>query len=737
MANSQSIIANSRRLLIVDDNPAIHEDFKKILSASIVTDENLEQLERDIFPEGGDNTITTDEASSIIYKVDDAYQGEEAISMVKEASLMGEPYSVIYMDVRMPPGIDGIQTIKKIWETFPEIEMVICTAYSDYTWNQILKTLGKTDRLLFIKKPFDSVTIKQTTLSLITKWDLNQKIEKQMYMLESKVSERTRELQRMVEYLREMKMKAESATVAKSEFLSNISHEIRTPLNCVLGMLELLADTRLEDEQQEYVDTIKTSGDSLLSIVNDILNFSKAEAGMLTLEKADFNVHDAIEFVTDLIAVKAQEKGLEITAGISPDVPVMALGDSERLRQILLNIVSNSVKFTREGSIRIDVKLEKRRVLKINNEEKAFLKLKFEIKDTGVGISNDIKHILFKPFTQADISSTRSHEGTGLGLAIAKMLCELMDGKIGFNSKEGQGSLFWFTVYLEEPQKAPDTDSNINLSQMQTDVRALLISDNAPMVSHLHQVFKQWGGRLNHSDNITQARHILTQAFENGKPYQVVFVDYSDPSQSVYSQVVGSIKEDPQLEDLPFVGLFTKSKRSQGKALEGDGYFMCLSKPLKRLQLYNCIQSLGKNETLEAALKRTDIIKNKPPDELFSGDYKILVVDDNSINRKVLVKLLEKCSLPCDEASDGLLALDLAQTGKYSLILMDCLMPNMDGYEATRKIRDSGVNTPIVALTANVLDGSRDRALRSGMNDFLTKPFKKVHIISTLRKYLV
>lgn len=441
---------NRARILLVDDDKSIHEDIESVLSINKYrSDTELRQMEDELF---GASTLTEPGIlSETFYDIDHAYQGLEAIQMVKDAHEIGDPYSLVFMDVRMPPGIDGIETIQKIWEDHPYTEMVICTAFTDYSWDQIVVNLGNTDNLLFLKKPFDITAFKQTALTLTTKWSLRQ--EKMAYTdnLELEVQERTQELESLVKEYKRMKDKAERATAIKSAFLATMSHEIRTPMNGVMGMNSLLLETELDGKQRKLSEMVKKSADSLLRVVNDILDFSKMEAGKMDIEIVPFKTEEIVSEVIQTISFQSKAKGLTIDYSINNDVPGSLMGDPTRLKQLLLNFGSNAVKFTEEGSVIISVNLEEKRGTD-------FL-VKFSVEDTGTGIPKEKIEGIFDPFKQADASTTRKFGGTGLGLTICRQLVDLMKGTVGVESEPGKGSNFWFEVPLKMEANEPQAES--------------------------------------------------------------------------------------------------------------------------------------------------------------------------------------------------------------------------------------------------------------------------------------
>jgi two-component system, sensor histidine kinase and response regulator len=700
------------RILIVDDNAEIHEDFKKILlSATKKKDDETLLLEKDLFGEEGSAGPAMEEYTPG-YVIDDAMQGEEAIEMVDNAAQEGNPYAMAFMDVRMPPGIDGLVTIERIWQKHPHMEMVICTAYSDYSWDQMLQKLGCSDHLLFIKKPFDGVAVKQIALSLTKKWEINCKNIAYTSTLESEVEKRTAELRHMMENLIELKEKAESATKAKSEFLSNMSHEIRTPMNAVIGFGELLKNTALTEQQKDYVDTICTSGELLISLINDILDISKIESRKIALEEIDFDLEYLITSVLKILRQRASGKILDLNLVYPESAPRNLRGDPTRIRQILMNLVGNAIKFTDQGDVTVSIGYE---VSENENEQNA-RRIRINVRDTGIGIPKDKQKTIFEAFTQVDSSITRKYGGTGLGLTITKSLIEMMGGVIEVTSELGKGTEFVFTLILKVGQ--PIAEKGITLIELKNlkEKKVLIVDDNEQSREILLNFCTMIG--MNVVCSAFSALNALEWLSKEENKVDVVLSDIMMPIMDGY-EFSRKVKQMERMKDVKLIALTSDAVPGIADDSGKAGFDAFLAKPFSRMELYEIMRAVFGDVRKE----KGQIITRHLAHELLIKGISALLVEDNVINQKLMSILLQQMGCAYKIANNGKEAVDMVKQQTFDLVLMDLQMPVMDGYEATRIIRkDLKMNLPIVALTAHVFHEESEKCMAGGMNDFLTKP---------------
>jgi len=674
-----------------------------------------------------------------LYTVDEAVDGAAGLKL-----LLDNSYHAIYVDFEMP-GMNGFEVIKAIREMNFDQQpaIILLTVHErDSLYNEAIELgadafINKGQSFVFPTSHLQDVIVrheKEHRIQVLNK-RLNLEVQNRK-IVESQLVKEIDNRKRFEKELLEAKLLAEVSTQAKSNFLANMSHEIRTPMNGILGMAQILEDSSLTGSQKGNVQIILDSTESLISLVNDILDFSKNESGKLSIEKVQFNLQISIEELSSLMLSKVNGKGLELILNFENKAPTYVLGDSGRIRQILTNFIGNALKFTEEGHIVINIK-------SMEKEEDNNQWVRFEVVDTGMGIPVDKQKQVFEKFTQADASTTRKHGGTGLGLTICQQLAELMEGHIGLDSTENEGSTFWIEIPLGIDLNPPK--EVMNASHLK-DCRILYVDDlkiNQTVFEEHFMFFN--AGRVNSVSSVPEAMSAIAKSIDEKDPYKIIASDHYMPKFSGLD-LGKQIKQKYPDQDFRMILLTSLGKRGDGQTTKDIGFSAYLLKPVHRrvlIEVCNMVMEISKEELKSSFFTRHTVREIDEQNSIKISDVNldknILLAEDNLVNQKVATKMLYKIGCSYDLVHDGVQAVDKFKDKNYDLILMDCQMPNMDGYEATRTIRlletTKDTKTPIIAITAHSMEGHLEECIAAGMDDFITKPVKLSRLLSTIKKW--
>lgn len=635
-----------------------------------------------------------------------AHSGNEALSIMLEHNV-----SLVLMDVQMP-GMDGFEVaeIMRSTDRTKYIPIIFVTAISKQ--RQHIFRGYETGAVDYLYKPLDLEILQSKIKAFID-----------FFQHKNKLEETTRKLEKTVNELHQAKLIAEEATVAKSAFLATMSHEIRTPLNGIIGLADLgLMDEALLTNQRERLLDIKTSGESLLEIINEILDISKIEADKLELEEIEFSIREVLEKIVNLLSVKVFQEKLEFVCEISPNLPDILIGDPLRIRQILINLISNAVKFTEEGTVGIHVKM-------LDHIEEQ-VSIEFSVEDTGIGIPKDKIGRLFQSYQQVDTSTTRTHGGTGLGLTISQKLVNLMGGVIKVESNLGEGSKFYFRLNMMTGDQR-ENPWELKLSKPNNEYNILVIDDHPKSNNVISNILKQWDIRHTFTQECSSCFELL-----KNEDFDLILIDYYLSSMNGF-QIAEKIRTEIGQKKLPDIILLSPSKASiEILKVKNAEKYEFLTKPLLQTNMKRLLVSkYGEGSRLAGA--KTEI------QEVISTDtgrkLNILVAEDQIINRKIVIQLLEKKGWLVKAVENGKIAYEVASTQRFDIILMDVQMPEMDGFDATRNIRiaekGKSYHTPIVAMTAHAMVGDKEKCLAAGMDYYITKPVNPAELYETIERF--
>ena len=697
--------SKNNRILIIDDNESIHQDFRKILSSKESSNE-LDDLAANLFG-GAAPSGPTDHLNP--YHLEFASQGLEGVQKVKRALESDSPYALAFVDMRMPPGWDGLETIEHLWKVDPNLLVIICTAHSDYSWEQIITRLGQTDKLLILKKPFDNVEVSQLAIALTEKWNLGLYAHMKEAQLEGMVEERTHDLQSARDELY-------IANKIKTQFLANMSHEIRTPMNGIIGFADILLDEDVTEEQRDSIMYIKKSADKLMGIVDQILDLSKIESQSITLDSIDFDLNMLLTDVATTYLQKSAKK--PILFEIKPvNLPRVVHGDPTRLRQILTHLLNNAFKFTEKGSIKVHA-----RALE---ESPGHTVIEFRIEDTGIGIPKEQHRLIFESFRQADESNTRKFGGTGLGLSISRKLGELMEGKLEVESTPGVGSCFTFTLRLQKAETRSNSVAPLKEDEL-TGINVLLIDHNPVTLAVNTRLVQDAGMVPSGYERLESAVDFLNNAIT--KPaLALIAIENTSPETLMPLE---ALRTSTTLSTIPMVAMVESPVPGSAKICHTHGFRGYLPKPIKKLPLIDVIRNV-----LGTSDHPPFIITRHSAKESAIQNIQILLVEENELKRELSLQLLKQLGAQVSISNETEMLTGQAIGGNYDLILVDLDSAYSSSLDAASRLRENNYSGAIIGLTSNITQINLDACLSAGMNTCMERPLQKETILQAIRSW--
>ncbi|MGL1933722.1 MAG: response regulator [Fibrobacterales bacterium] len=713
-------MSTQKHILIVDDTQSIHDDFRHTLTRHVHQTSTALELEKELF----DVPSTDEQFQDFTYIIDSAYQGVEAIAMVHQAEKEGNPYCLIYMDVRMPPGIDGIETIYRIWEEFPHIEMAICSAYSDYSWTAIKEKLQQTDKLIFMKKPFTQDTIIQTTYLLAKKWDTHKSSQGQIAILQQEVLERKKQIASIKGELDTITQHYKTNTFLKNNYINSVSQEIKSPLNGIIAITDLLLDTPLDDEQKGLAQSIQTSGHSLYDKVSNLLECQLIDESENTSDPVEFNIRSLIENILELIQVTSEDKQITLTSSLHSSIPRNCIGEPVKIKQMLIQLLLAAIERTEQGRIDISINRD------TTHDSSTTSHIIFTVIDTGIAPSTE---------EQAQFESSIIPEmgAPGYRLYLFKETLKTVKGHTSLDQHFDSGTAYSFSIpitlldnetLVEHTSSAQDTIQNLS---------CLIIGDNATNRKILSLHLKHWGAKSTEVSSIESGLEKIAVLKNSGEGYSMILLDFKDPSTTPYLDFAQLLQQlNSPTNPYKLIAIIPQGHKGDLLKFKEAGYSAYLSKPIKQKQLINCLMLL--KLSMFNQLKLPNIITKYILDEYSMERYTMLIIESDIVSRRLLLYILTKMRVICDIATTSEEAIEALQKKQYDLVACINISPSINGMHIfeqtiqsrkTRQCRFIGITSDIEKLWGAHPEGTK-------VDGIIQKPFDQATISSLMKKMM-